>query len=188
MKRLIYIFLLLAFYSIGCGTYSLLRPADLLKPRQVDLQVGSGFSQLEVVPVDQLAIGVTKWLELNVHYETYSALAGVRFGLLNSKKHKFALSLSAGGGWFNVYNSKYIQGGGAYIGLTLGRRFKWFEPYLGYKGLVMMNIGGWWIHTAKLGVRFNIGKHFLLGLEGGVTTHHGFWTMAEGAGTIGLKF
>lgn len=78
-------------------------------------------------------------------------------------------------------------------GLTLGRRFDWFEPYLGYRAIFIayqqdsLSSLFSWVHNVKVGARFNIGEHFFLGVEGGVTVHTVI-PVAEGAMNLGFRF
>jgi len=70
-----------AGWLTGCGTYSLLRPADTLKRGELEMTAGAAFNTLpEMTLVGQAAFGLADWLELGAQYEMYSALGQLRFG------------------------------------------------------------------------------------------------------------
>ncbi len=176
----------------GCGTYSLLRPADTLSAGHFELTGGCAVNTVpEAVPVAQAAVGLTDWLEVGAQYETYSALGQLRFGLLSSEKHGIAIALAAGGGFASVWeelgtDANYHQSGGPLAGLTIGRRFDWFEPYLGGKVLVLFD-SGYTITSLRAGFRIILFDHLVLGVEGGATFHHNFLVVGEGTGHLGFK-
>jgi hypothetical protein len=72
------------------------------------------------------------------------------------------------------------------VGTAVGRKWDFFELYLGTKHLVLVPLG-YVINTAKVGVRFTVWNHFIAGLEGGATFHHNFLVLGEGAVHLGFK-
>jgi len=171
----------------------MLRPADTLKQGRFELTAGAAMNTLpEVTAVAQLAVGVFDWLELGAQYETYSALGQVRFGILSSEEHGFALALAVGGGAANLVENideenEPWDNGAVLAGITLGRRWDFFELYLGYKSLLLLPLQ-YSINSVKAGVRFTLFEVVVLGIEGGVTFHHAFLTLGEGAAHLGFTF
>jgi hypothetical protein len=184
---------LCAWTATGCGTYSLLRSADTLKKGQFEVSVAATGNTLpELLGAVQVAAGVTDWLELGAQYEVYSALAQARFGVLSSEKHGVALALAVGGGasslWTSALSDPHHEfSPTATAGFTIGRRWDFFELYLGEKCL-FLTPEKYFINTGKLGVRFTVWKHLLLGAEAGVTLHHDFLVLGEGALQLGVKW
>ncbi len=188
------LFISLLILSVSsCGTYSVLRPADNLRAGQVELSGGAAMNSLpETVFVGQANVGVTNWLELGAQYEMYSAAGWMRFGILNTDEHGFALALSGGGGAVSVWDkvdSEELHGFGRAVmgGVTIGRRIKILEPYVAYRifylpGLVTS------VQAIKGGLRLTGWNKFFLGLEGGATIHYGAVTVGEGAIALGIKF
>lgn len=174
--------------TTGCGTYSLLRSADTLSKGQFEISAAiTGNTLPEVLGAVQGAVGVTNWLELGAQYEVYSALAQVRFGVLSSEKHGVALALAAGGGFASAWTSAWRSQGTVLGGFTIGRRWSYFELYLGDKCLFLIP-DSYFINTGKLGVRFTLWKHLLLGAEAGATLHHGYLVVGEGALQLGVNW
>ncbi|MBN2496494.1 MAG: hypothetical protein JXR96_18010 [Deltaproteobacteria bacterium] len=176
----------------GCGTYSVLRPADTLEEGSFAFTNGVAANSLpEAVYVAQASVGLLDWLELDAQYEVYSALGQLRFGVLHSEEHGVALALSAGGGAASLWDSldttaDVLDFGAITAGVTIGRRWAFFELYGGWKGLLLVP-GAYFINTAKLGFLFTLFDHFLIGLEGGCTAHHSFFVLGEGAVHLGFK-
>ena len=87
-------------------------------------------------------------------------------------------------------SNSFIKYKGAMLGsFTIGRRWNWFELYLGYRIIPIFIVPVVYvINTAKLGVRFTIAKHLLITVEGGATFHHDFFVFGEGAISLGIKF
>ena len=176
----------------NCGTYSMLRPADTLKQGEFEMTGGVAANSIpELVAVAQLGVGITDWLEFGAQYEVYSALGQLRFGLLNSADHGFALALAVGGGASSFLENldddrDAFDNGVILAGLTMGHRWDFFDLYLGCKSLFLLPLQ-YSINTVKLGAMFTFFDTLIFGLEGGATLHHGFWVAAEGAIHIGFK-
>lgn len=176
----------------GCGVYSQLRPADTLDAGTVE--VSGGFSANhygEGQLVGQAAVGVTDRWELYGHYETRTGWAGTRFALLRSETSPVAVSMG-----FQLGSITRMENLGSFLdteyhdtfaygpSLTIGRRFKDVEPYLGY----MAFFGGdrFEVGSARLGLRVHMSPHFVLGVELGSAQHNtrqvGVAATFEGAG------
>jgi hypothetical protein len=183
--------LTLAWLVGGCGTYSLLRGADNLKQGQLEMTGGVALNSIpETVGVVQLAVGLTDSIELGAQYEQYSALGHLRYGLFNSEDHGIALALSLGGGASSIKfdldeDLEALEQVAITAGLTLGRRWDWFELYLGYRSLFLVP-DQYSINTVKMGARATLFDHLVVGIEGGATFHHNFMVLGEGAAHIGF--
>lgn len=182
----------LAGWLTGCGTYSLLRPADTLKRGELEMTAGAAFNTLpEMTLVGQAAFGLADWLELGAQYEMYSALGQLRFGLLSSEKHGLALSIAVGGGYATLLEaidveSRDVRSAGPLAGLTVGRRWDSFELYLGNKTLMLLP-DAYFLNAVRAGVRYTIHQAIVLGLEAGVTFHHNFVVLGEGTAHVGFR-
>jgi hypothetical protein len=176
----------------SCGTFSSLRPADNLKQGEVEIVGGiSANTLVEVLPVGRLTVGITDWLEAGVQTEVYSNLADVRFGILGSEENGIALSVGVQGGTVQHLTSvDYSTSGGVRrvfsdasgaVGPTLciGRRWDFFELYMGAKALSDFdNQAILALLSGRLGARFRVWQNGILGIEAGGSGH--FWS---GSGT-----
>ncbi len=154
----------------------------------------------EAVPVGQAAIGIFDRLEIMGQYELYSALAGVRIGLLSSADNGIALALQLGGGMASIGSSLDAFSGDDTTmdpallgGLVVGRRFGLHDIYISYRGLAVdteiLGVQGiYLLNSVKAGGRLFAGRHLFLGIEGGATFHHDFFVVGEGTGTFGITF
>ncbi len=195
-----------AVFLSGCGTFSVVRPADTLKSGQFEASGGLTANHLgEFLFVGKGDFGITDWLEVGAHYEVYSYLIGLRAGLLHTDDHGFALALGLQTGRTLrllkvIFSSNDTSSEGAFTvapSLTLGRRWDQFEPYLGMKVFLFpshMDIGGAdfdYIFSGKIGFRFYPSEKIFLFFEGGPSIHKIFLgeqaTLAEGALGGGLQ-
>lgn len=177
---------------ISCGTYSTIRSADTLNKGQIEGNLGLGVNQFgEGVPLARASVGLTNRLEASAHFETYSALASLRYGLLKSKSSPIALSLGVEGG-----THVFLRGGlndnleNELIGVafSIGKAWKWGDLYLSHKSFIsgIGNSRNFYFSTNRLGSRLNVSDFFLIGFETGASIHHDIGVV-ETTGFIGFR-
>ena len=173
----------------SCGTYTLFRPADVLRPGHVEIGVGVAVNDIaEVNPVAHAAVGVLPRVELVGHYEMLNFFGEARLNLLSSEGQGFALTLGAGGGAAYVAVNDLDEMRPAIVTeLSMGRRFGRLDLYLGARMFFLMPSYG--VLASRLGVRIPLGAHLRLLVEGGAATHFdGDWgvALAIPEGSVGL--
>jgi hypothetical protein len=174
--------LVTAVASGGCGTYSLLRPADTLPAGRVDLGAGVAVSSLpQTVAVAHAHVGLADWLEVGAHYEVYSAFGEARLGVLSTSRNGFALAVGGGAGGVRTLG----WGPAAMTSVTVGRRFGDLDVYLGNRFVYAP--GRATIDATKLGARLTLRDRIYVGVEGGATWHTVLW-LAEASAGAGVTF
>ncbi len=194
--NLINLFLTCLFFFNGCGTYSVIRPADNLKRGELEISGGITYNNLpELNCVAQINYGLNDWLEIGAQYEVYSTFVWSRFGLLNTDDHGIALAIGVGGGSASIIkpldndDTNHFSDAALLGSLTIGRQFGQFEPYFGYKFIpVFYENYTYTINVVKLGTRFSFHDNCFAGFEGGVSFHNSLTTVGECAISLGVKF
>ncbi len=185
---------------IGCGTFSILRPADTLSKNNSEFSFGMAANSVGgVQPMLQWNYGLSNQIELGAQYEVYSYLLGARYGLLSSEKHSFAAACGLSVGQINEVtqfgfsansSGTWINTGAIIPELTIGRRWRSLELYLGYRAFFGFAYNwSYTIGTIKLGTRFPIEPHIFFTLEVGEThtvTSGLFFQVIEG--TAGFTY
>ena len=187
-RFLCFLVLVTSFLGAGCGTFSVLRPGDVLKKGEAEFAAGIAVSGIpEVTTVVQGNHGLTDAVELGAQAESKNFLGWARVGLFSTEIHGFGLSLLGGGGYASIFDvSKGTFSSGTLVfGLSVGQRLEKVEYYLGYRLLYFPEFS-WVINSIKAGVRYPITPYLLVGAEGGVAIHHTFFTLGEGTLFVGF--
>lgn len=179
----------LALLCAGCGTYSMVRPANTLPKGEVELAAGLAASQLgEVNTILHAAYGVSDRVEVLAQNEIWNSFVEVRYGILKQPESDVGLVVGAGGGFAVTVlsavaegDSETVEGGAGTVSLGVGRRWGNAELTLGNRTVIFG--AGFLASSTRLGLRFYAADHFGLMLEGGGTAHTATW--ADGA-TIGI--
>lgn len=201
MKKIaLWLALLLPLFFSSCGTISTIRPADNLRAGEFEIHAGiSGNHFPTIVPVIKGSYGISHVLELGVQTEVYANVAELRFGILRSESHGIALALGIQAGiadfryeltTTNKLESRTELGVGPV--LVVGRRWDYFELYLGARALINIQHTDLYsgVHSVKLGSRFRLGGPMFFGIEAGPACYVSYtvplWA-AEGAIVGGLR-
>ncbi len=185
MKKILFPLIFLLLLS-SCGTYSVLRPADVLEKGEFEISGGLAVNSLpEGVPVAILSYGINNKLEANIQYEVYSALIGARYEILNSEDDRVALAIGLHAGY--VYRfipekfrldgkvEEWMKSTIVTPGITIGKRKGKSEWYLAYKAFIDPTHDYWYeIGTIKIGYRYTLFKNIAFGIEGGASHHRCF--------------
>lgn len=173
----------------ACGTYSQLRPADLLEPGRFEVGGGIAANGTVGAPVFTGSYGLLRWLELGMQYETYSGNVHARVEITRSGDFPVALSLLFGAGYAQMMESldEFKVHQALVAGATLGRRWNRWEPYAGYRVNYLPDSRST-IQSLKGGLRFYITPEVIGGGEGGVVVHHAALTLGEFAIFLGYQF
>ena len=163
----------------GCGTYSLVRPAETMPEGRVELAAGVATSQLgEVNTILHAAYAVTDDVEVVAQNEVWNTFVEVRYGLLHERDDGLSLALGVGGGRAitlvsavgDELDADSADGGAAgLISAAVGKRLGPVDLTLGNRTFVQT--GSFFMSSTRLAARFALGDHFGLMLEGGGTVH-----------------
>lgn len=170
-------FALVAAASSACGTYSYVRSADTMPAGRVELTGAIAASQLEANTVVHGAYAITDRLEVIGQNEIWNSFVGLRFGILHSERDGIGLAIGAGGGQAVTLVSaigEEVKDGGdsgaaGVVEVAVGKRFGDVSLTLGHREFYM--VPGFVAASSRLGVRWDLGDHFGLLLEGGATIH-----------------
>ena len=165
--------------AAGCGTYSLVRPAETLRAGKVELAAGLAASQLgEANTIIHGAIGVTDDVEVLAQNEVWNSFVEVRYGLLHDRDDGMALAIGVGGGQAITLVSAVGEaldedtadnGAAGLVSVSVGKRFGAFELTAGNRTFIQ--VGSFFMSSTRAAVRAAIGDHFGVMLEGGGTAH-----------------
>lgn len=179
----------LALLLAGCGTYSMVRPAQTLPKGEVELAAGLAASQLgEVNTILHGAYGITDRVELLAQNEIWNSFVELRYGILKQPDSDVGLVVGAGGGYavtvlsaISEGDSETVEGSAGTVSLGVGRRWDNLELTLGNRTVIFG--AGYLASSTRLGLRLYAGRRSGFMLEAGGTAHTATW--ADGA-TIGL--
>ena len=183
----------------SCGTYSHLRPADNLRVGQIEASAGIAINSIpELLPVFQISVGATDWLEVGTQYEVYSTLAWLRAQIFDSRESPqtpVSVAIEVGGGWTSILSapepltSSWISNQGSLmVGLVVGRQFSGIEPYLANRTMILLPLQ-YVINSSRAGLRFKfLNDLAILGFEAGATMHNSFATVAEGTAFMAFAY
>jgi len=195
MYRLGTTFFLVASTLAGCGTYTMVSPADTLSQGQVEVAAGLAASQLgEVNPVAHATVGVTDRIEVLGHYEIWNAFAEARFGLLKSERDGIALAVGVGGGFATTFvseldNDETSDGSALTMSIAIGKRFGAHELALAHRTLLLG--GDWGVSATRGQYRYAFGGVGVF-VEVGGTLHYPLdaaeLTLGLGEASFGIFF
>ncbi len=164
----------------GCGTYSLVRPADTLRAGKAEVAAGlaaGGFG--EINPILHGAVGVTDDVEVIGQTEVWNSFVEGRFGILHDRDNGLSLAVGVGAGRAvtlvsllgDEVDSTDANGGAAgVVSASVGKRLGPIELTFGNRTFVQTN-GDFFMSSTRLAMRGAIGEHFGLMLEAGGTVH-----------------
>lgn len=189
MRLLRILFCTSTLFLSSCGTYSQLRPADLLEPGRFEVAGGIAVNGTQGAPVFTGSYGLLRWMELGLQFETYSGNVHARFGITRSDNFPVAFSLLVGVGYAQMMESldDFKNHDALLAGATLGKRWNRWEPYASYRVNYLPDIQST-IQSIKGGLRFYITPEVVGGGEGGVVIHHASLTLGEFAIFLGYQF
>lgn len=170
----------LAAAAMGCGTYSMVRPAETMRAGRVEVAAGLAASAIgEVNTIIHAAYAITDDVEVIAQNEIWNTFVEGRYGLLHERDEGLSLVVGAGGGQAvtlvsalgDELDTDDADGGGAVLAsAAVGKRLGPVDLTLGNRTFVQAN-GVFLMSSTRLGVRAGIGDHFGLMLEGGGTVH-----------------
>lgn len=176
--------LCLILSGLGCGTFSVFRPADTLEPAQIDISAGVSANQFNAVPVFKLALGLPYALEIEAQYEVRAMYGSLRYGIFSSKTFPFALSLGGGYGTIPIYEGTPVGAGqtpsitqrnALLLEAIAGVRLQDLDLYLGNRVFWQINATDSFTKLAvfvnKLGFRYKLNEIQYFGAEAGTTYH-----------------
>jgi hypothetical protein len=175
----------------GCGTHSLLRPADTLSAGRLEVTAGTAANTIpEAIPVLQVAYGVTDRVELVGQHEGATAIVEARYQAVARAEHGFSLTVGLGGGAVATRGAEGGSGGAAAVGscVVVGTRAAGIDVYLGNRSFAALGGGSAWLSASRAGVSLPLGHHLRLIAEGGVTLHAGVVTVGEGTAALAVGF
>lgn len=166
-------------FLAGCGTYSLVRPAETMPEGRIELAAGVAASQLgEVNTILHAAYAVTDDVEVVAQNEVWNTFVEVRYGLLHERDDGLSLALGAGGGRAitlvsavgDALDADSADAGVAgLVSAAVGKRLGPVDLTLGNRTFVQT--GSFFMSSTRLAARLAIGDHLGLMLEGGGTVH-----------------
>jgi hypothetical protein len=166
--------------AAGCGTYSLVRPADTLPQGKVELSAGLAASALgEVNTIVHAAYGVTDDIEVIAQNEIWNTFVEGRYGFLHERDDCWSLAVGLGGGQAVTLVSAIGDeldedtadtGGAGLVSVSVGKRLGPVDLTFGNRTFVQFD-GGFLMSSTRLAARLPIGRHFGLMLEAGGTAH-----------------
>lgn len=164
----------------GCGTYSMVRPAETMRQGKVEIAAGLAVSAIgEANTIVHAAYAVNDDIEILAQNEIWNTFLEVRWGLLHERDDEMSLVVGAGGGQAvtlvsavgDEIDSDSADGAAAgEITVAVGKRLGPVDLTLGNRTFVQLD-GDFLMSSTRLGVRLPIGRHFGLMLEGGGTAH-----------------
>lgn len=170
----------LAAAAMGCGTYSMVRPAETMRAGRVEVAAGLAASAIgEVNTILHGAYAVTDDVEVVAQNEIWNTFVEVRYGLLHERDDGLSLAVGAGGGQAvtlvsaigDEVDADDADGGGAVqASVAVGKRLGPIDLTLGNRTFVQVS-GDFLMSSTRLGARGAIGDHFGLMVEGGGTVH-----------------
>ena len=170
----------LAAMAAGCGTYSLVRPAETMRQGKVEVAAGLAVSGIgEANTIVHAAYAVTDDVEVLAQNEIWNTFGEVRYGILHERDDGLSLAVGAGGGQAVTLVSAVgdeldaddaDSGAAGLVSVAVGKRLGPVDLTLGNRSFVQLG-GGFIMSSTRLGGRFAIGEHFGLMLEGGATVH-----------------
>ncbi|HVV82057.1 MAG TPA: hypothetical protein VHE35_03215 [Kofleriaceae bacterium] len=163
----------------GCGTYSLMRPAETMREGRVELAAGIAASSIgEANTVVHAAYAITDDLEIDAQNEVWNTFVELRYGLLHERDDGLSLAVGAGGGEAITLVSAAgdaldgddaDNGAAGLVSVAIGKRFGPVDLTLGNRTFVQ--VGSFFMSSTRAQARFAIGDHFGFILEGGATVH-----------------
>jgi len=183
----------------GCGTYSLMRPAETLPAGRVEVAVGAAASQLgEANTVLHGAVGITDDIEALAQNEVWNSFAEVRYGILHERPNGASLAVGVGGGRAitlvsavgDALDSDEADGAAAgTVSVSVGKQWDRIAVTIGNRTFIQAN-GNFFMSSSRAQVRLAATDHFGVLLEGGGTVHapidHPDLSLFIGEGTLGL--
>jgi hypothetical protein len=164
----------------GCGTYSLVRPAETMRAGKVELAAGLAVGAIgEVNPIVHGAYAITDDVEINAQTEVWNTFVEGRYGILHERDNGLSLAVGVGGGRAVTLVSLIgdevdpddADGGAAgLVSAFVGKRLGPVDLTLGNRTFVQFG-GDFFMSSTRLAVRLAIGAHFGLMVEGGGTVH-----------------
>lgn len=172
--------LALVLATAGCGTYTLVRPAETLRQGKVELSAGIAASQLgEANTVLHAAYGITDDVEVLAQNEVWNSFVELRYGVLHEREgDDVSLAFGVGGGRAitlvsavgDALDSDDADAGMAgLVSAAVSKRAGAVEFTLGNR--TFLQAGDFFMSSTRLAARLAIGEHFGVMLEGGGTVH-----------------
>ena len=170
----------LAVVAAGCGTYSLVRPAETMRAGKVELAAGLAASSIgEANTIVHAAYAITDDVEVDAQNEIWNTFVEVRYGILHERDDGLSLAVGAGGGQAvtlvsavgdELDEDSADTGAAGLVGVSIGKRLGPVDLTLGNRSFVQLG-GGFLMSSTRLAARVAIGAHFGVMLEGGGTVH-----------------
>jgi hypothetical protein len=182
----------------GCGTYSMIRPANVLERGKVEIAGGLAVSQLEANTVGHVAVGLGHYFEVLAQNEIWNTFAELRYQAIEDS---IDLSVGLGGGYATTLlatltssgSNENVQGAAATVSIAVGHTWgKRFSLTLGNRSFFLSE--GYLATSTRLGVRLRIVGPLGVLLEGGATYHAPLGSLGlglligEGTGGLYLAF
>jgi hypothetical protein len=169
MHRLLYV------VATGCGTYSMVRPAQTLPPGKVEIAAGLAASELEVNTVVHIAVGVADRVEILGQNEIWNTFGEVRVQVLRNAP--VDVVVGAGGGYAITFLSALtssgdhdtVTGAAGTASIAIGRDWGSLALTLGNRSFFLAS--GYLASSTRAGLRVKLGSHLGLLFEGGATVH-----------------
>lgn len=191
MNRTCAVVLAACLWWSGCGTYSMLRSAETLPAGKAEVNAGmaaNGFG--EVIPVGQIALGLSDRIEVLGHFEVWNVFAEARGAILKNDRDGLALTVGVGGGAGSTAleetadELRDVKNDAALTGsVAVGKNWSWLDVYLSNR--TMWLVPSFFVNSTRLGVRLKANRHVRLILEGGVTVHDGLFAVPEATVALG---
>jgi hypothetical protein len=158
----------------GCGTYSMVSSSDTLPSGNVELASGFAVSTLpEVNPVIHGAIGISKRVELDAHYEMLSGFGELRFGILHNQRNGIGVALGVGAGQATTLVnevSKSKDGFAVTASAAIGKKIGGLELAVGHRTFVLDG-GNFMASSTRAQVRYTFHRVGVFA-EAGATVHY----------------
>jgi hypothetical protein len=165
--------------GVGCGTYSLVRPAETMPKGRMELAAGLAASSVgEANTILHAAYAITDNVEVLAQNEVWNSFVEARYGLLHEASDGLSLALGVGGGRAitlvsalgdSLDPSNAESGAAGLISASVGKRLGTLDLTIGNRTFVQA--GSFFMSSTRAAVRVSLGGHFGLMLEGGGTVH-----------------
>lgn len=165
--------------AAGCGTYSLVRPAETMRAGKVELAAGVATSQLgEANTILHAAYAITDDVEILAQNEVWNTFVEARYGVLHERDDGLSLAVGVGGGQAITLVSAVGEsldaddadnGAAGLVSVSVGKRLGPVDLTVGNRTFVQ--VGSFFMSSTRGQARFALGEHFGLMLEGGGTVH-----------------
>lgn len=183
----------------GCGTYSMMRPADTLPAKHAEVAAGVATSQLgEANTILHAAYGITDRFEVLAQNEVWNSFVEVRYGILKTRPNGLALAVGLGAGRAVTFLSavtssgdhEHYDGAAGTGSVAVGRDFGRVALTLGNRTFLF---NGYLASSTRFGMRVLVAGPFGFELEAGATVHTPLGsgvalTIGEGSGAFFLTF